>query len=163
MTKKILFLFAITAILIIDTSCDNGDVDLPSFQFDDTVYVCGDYVLYRQNSSGTEAIILLVPAEYFNPEATTQLPLTPDNCIYRIFDTAFDQNYFCSDIPPASPVVITEWNASPASENYISIIPESSGTDAPSYQITLHHLVLENGENQMIFDSFDFGIVQLPG
>jgi len=96
-------------LMIMVSSCDDGDVDIPAFEFQTTVQICGSYVLYRSNDDSTEALILQLSPGDFSETSITNIPLSAEVCSYRIFDSAFNQDYFCSDVPPVSPVVTRVW------------------------------------------------------
>jgi hypothetical protein len=157
--------FLIIMMIINAVACNDGDMDVPSFEFEQTIHFCGSYVLYRNNSTSTEALILhLSPADFSGTTVTT-IPLAADVCSYRIFDAAFDQDYFCSDIPPVTPVVTRVWYAEPGEDNYLEIIPANTGTEENpvyTYHLIMHNLVLTNEEEQMIFNTYDYGEITLP-
>jgi len=156
----------IVSILIIFSlfSCNDGDFEVPSFEFSDTVNACGTYVLYRTNSSQTEAFILQLDETTITQEVgTSTLALSAENCNYRIFDSELSSDYFCSDIPPVSPTVIRNWEAISGASNNIqistNIVFEEDGVTINSYehQIVLDNLVLESNDEQIIYESYNFG------
>ncbi len=151
-------------VLLVFLSCNDGEVDIPSLEFQEEVGVCKDYVLYRSNAAHNEAFVLYIPSQYFT-DTTANYPINADNCTYRIFDDTFGSDYFCAEIPPSSPLVIKEWKAVASAESQMEIVPENTGTDEEpvySYTVTLHHLLLENGDEQMIYDTYVFGSFLLP-
>lgn len=149
-------------------SCNDGDFEVPSFEFDETVNICGTYVLYRANSSQTEALIIqLDEANLVQEEAVTEISISAANCSYRIFDSTIDANYFCSDVPPVTPQVIKNWEAVAGTNNVISISSSTIIDEDTSeilgyeYAIVLSNLVLESDDEQIIHDTYSFGSVSI--
>ena len=114
--KKICFL----SLLILNFSCDDGDFDVPSFDFDDvSLSNCGDVVLHKISSSGTEALILKLDENNTDGnlfktarsnEAYAISSASSNNFLYRIFEDRVSNDYFCQEIPPIKPIVLKEWN-----------------------------------------------------
>ena len=116
---RIILFLSILASLI---SCDDGDFEVPSFEFDTTVNTCETYVLYRTNSNQTEALIIqLNEEEISQEEGSVAIAITANNCNYRIFDDSIGADYFCSDVPPILPIVTKDWKAIAGANNYILI------------------------------------------
>lgn len=143
-------------------ACDDGDFDEPVFDFDDTVKSCGAYVLYRTNSENTEALILAIDDSVLpDKEGVNEVNLTADMIRYRIFDEAVGSDYFCADVPPLSPQVIKEW-ASISGSGYVEITTsfeynEQEELSAYIYDMTFKNLLLESGDKQLVFDTYEFG------
>ena len=55
-------------------SCDDGDLDIPAFEFEEQVYGCdlkdGTYTLFKMGVA--EAIIVTLPDDVFKNEVTTE-------------------------------------------------------------------------------------------
>jgi hypothetical protein len=107
--KKIIGLFLIFLFIL---SCNDGDFDVPSFDFDEqTVQNCGDLVLFKINES--EAIVFSINENnsnntFFKQEMSNEtFDLT--NISYRIYSDEATTSLFCNDIPPTDPTVINEW------------------------------------------------------
>ncbi|WP_208021495.1 hypothetical protein [Flavicella sediminum] len=113
--KKLSFLILLLTI----NSCDDGDFDVPSFDFDGiTINNCGNLVFHKISSSKTEALILNLSVDneenaYFTTELTDKtysITETGSNTLtYRIFNGEVSSSYFCQDIPSVSPTVSKEW------------------------------------------------------
>ena len=116
MMKKICFL----SFLIFNLSCDDGDFEVPSFDFDDvSLSNCGDIVLHKISSSGNEALILKLDENntdgtFFKTALTNETyaisSTRNNNFLYRIFEDRVNSGYFCQEIPPVEPIVLKEWN-----------------------------------------------------
>ncbi len=160
MSRILLALFLISIY-----SCDDGDFEIPSFDFNDTVNSCGTYVVYRTNSSQTEALILRLTDQEIIPEETTsqrELSITTENVQYRIFDGEISNNYFCADIPPTEPIVTRNWTGVPGADNFISIdttavLDDNLDVIGYEHSITIHNLILESNDESMTFETYEFG------
>lgn len=145
-------------------SCNDGDFEVPSFDFDETINKCGTYVLYRTNDSQTEAFILQLDLNAIPQEVgTNSIAISATNCNYRIFDTEVSADYFCSDVPPVSPVVIRNWEAVAGANNEIQIntsaLLDDDGITINAYehQIVLYNLTLESNGEEIIYETYEFG------
>jgi hypothetical protein len=149
-------------ILSLFTSCDNGDIEIPSFEFDSMIKSCGSLVLYRLNAEKTEALILhFDPTDLPTTEGITNIAITDSNCNYRVFSGAVSSDYFCSDLPPVSPTVITNWLAVPGEVNNIQISTSEVFLDGLlngyKHHIELQNLVLEQNNQSITRTLYDFG------
>ncbi len=152
-------------LFIILFSCDDGNFEVPSFEFNDTVNTCGSYVIYRTNSDQTEAFIIeLSNTEILSEETVTPIetPITATNVQYRIFNGIVNPSYFCADIPPVTPSVTRNWEGVAGSYNKISITTTAVLNDDDiitgyEHQITLINLVLESNGDSQTFESYYFG------
>ncbi len=162
--QKILSLFLFLSLI----SCNDGDFEVPSFEFDTSVNTCGTYVLYRTNTAKTEAFILqLNETDLLLEEITTTISIGAENCNYRIFDAAVDAAYFCSDVPPVEPSVIRNWEAVAGDNNLINItstaVIDEDTTEITGYiyDIDIVNLVLESNDEQIIYETYAFGSVSI--
>lgn len=112
-------------ILALLSSCDDGEIIVTSFDFEDsTLKFCSGTnknVIYATNNNDVfESISLefsnnqlevdedgnLIPPE----EDQVSFPLSGNNrVVYRIYDSEVPNDYFCNVVPPSSPDVIEEW------------------------------------------------------
>lgn len=160
MRKIILFLSILSLF-----SCDDGNFEIPSFEFDTTVNVCGDYVIYRTNSNATEALIIKLSNLNILQEETIspiEVNISNDNTQYRIFDSAVNSDYFCADIPPIEPIVIRNWQGVAGATNVISIETNAvynTNNELTGYEhaLTLKNLVLESNGETLTFENYYFG------
>jgi len=109
--KKLVWLFIVFAIL----SCDDGNEDVPELVFPGSIELCDSFVLYK--TSGNEALIVEI-SQFTNDDffkttrPTLRIPLneTGSNTVnYRTFDEDVTSSYFCQNIPPSSPNIVSEW------------------------------------------------------
>ena len=161
MLRKILGLVLVLTLV----TCNDGDFEVPSFEFNDTIKSCGDYVLYRVNSSNTEALILKLTSTQL-PDTITSSPkiisIDEDNLIYRIFSDEIGSNYFCQDIPPLSPEVKEEWIGVSGSKNKIEIstffnINTSQDTIGYVHEIIFKNMILSKDDKTMTYTTYNFG------
>tara|TARA_R110002020_G_scaffold184499_3_gene381520 strand:+ start:1802 stop:2740 length:939 start_codon:yes stop_codon:yes gene_type:complete len=108
-------------------SCDDGDVIVTTFDFDDqTIRLCTtaesaqadatNYVFYKINNDTRESLafeitteepILSVPSNGDNYSYT--LGTSTNAITYRRYDGDITTDYFCNSVPPANPKVIEEY------------------------------------------------------
>jgi hypothetical protein len=163
MKKLLVFLFCISLL-----SCDDGDFDVPAFDFEETVYDCdvnnNSYTLYRL--SDTEALIVTLTTSQIQNQvsaSTISTGISATNVIYRTFNDAISQSYFCTNVPPVSPTVLTNWTGVAGSNNNILIDTveefDTTNTNVIGYRhtITFQNLTLENGGESLTYSETDFG------
>ncbi len=106
-------------VLSIIAACDDGDVAVQSFDFEDQplAYCNSDQsiLFYVRNSSKTEAVLADLTVNLnnlLNPGILNyDLAGSTNNATYRIFDASAGPEYFCSAIPPTSPNVVEQYTA----------------------------------------------------
>lgn len=115
--------FYIAFLFIGFTSCDDGDIIINNFDFDDAQLVsCGKEgkakVLYIINNDDIfETISLQATSTSFSEiskvlttNPTIEFDLSSTNrLIYRTYDGTVPSTYFCTDIPPSTPKVNEEF------------------------------------------------------
>ncbi|WP_281542846.1 hypothetical protein [Maribacter aestuarii] len=116
--KKLLFLALFTLML----SCDDGDLQIETVDFDSitTVQSCGDVSVSSSNFlfkiNGDEALIVELPSGLLKNEvSTTDIKReldTSTKVTYRIFSDNVTLAYFCDELPPLTPSVVEEIEAS---------------------------------------------------
>ena len=114
--KKIFLLL----LSIVATSCDDGDFDVPSFEFSKTSLTdCGDLIIYNVHTSKKEVLILKLDEDntddtYLKNEISQSYAISDNGSntfSYRIFDGDLNgSSYFCQGIPITTPLVVNEWN-----------------------------------------------------
>lgn len=106
-------------LLLISLSCDDGNFDVPEFNFSSIdIDDCGDVVLFKINENET-FVIELDPK--LNGEDDNFLTFDWDNKTFSVTENGTNKityrtlaekptaNYFCQNIPPTSPAVLSEW------------------------------------------------------
>lgn len=130
--KKILPFF-LAALFV--TSCDDGDLIVTEFAFEDQqLNHCGTgeiQVLYNVNNDQTNEAIAFIfemdEEEFLNLEEPVEINLGEnDRIIYRTFDSEVD-DYYCTEIPPATPIVVTEYRST--SGGTVTITPQLRNLD----------------------------------
>lgn len=161
--KKIIALLSLTFLF----SCNDGDFDVPAFEFSGTVYNCdvnnSNYTLYRL--SDTEALIVTLTTNQIKNEISTSVistNISASNVIYRTFSSDISGNYFCEDIPPVSPTVLSNWTGVSGTDNIILIetveeLDDTSVLIGYRHTITFQNLTLENGNETLTYTETDFG------
>ncbi|WBL23577.1 hypothetical protein [Zunongwangia sp. HRR-M8] len=121
--KKILGLLSLCLLIL---SCDDGDIVVTDFAIEDaTLSVCGleQKVIYATNNDGVyESLSLILDATGAINDSVSNLLITEvgedeyvfnlnsnNRLIYRIYDGAISNDYFCSNVPPSQPKVLQEF------------------------------------------------------
>ncbi|TVZ51826.1 hypothetical protein [Dokdonia sp. Hel_I_53] len=121
--KKI---FTVCLLIAITISCDDGDVTITEFDFDQTIELCStpdnnQYVFYNTNDANEGIAVQFTTTEDILSEEITEpnfaiidstysvrLDGGQDRVVYRKFKSAVTNNYFCNIIPPSEPIVDNE-------------------------------------------------------
>ena len=130
--------FPLILILIFFTSCDDGEIIVTTFDFEeDTFEMCSNgrsKLLYHINSeivnesltiqvsgnnfSADDQLLINAPTSFTLPLADNVLPSFPvilnttNVIVYRTYDAPVPTTgYFCSNIPPSTPNVIQEYRS----------------------------------------------------
>jgi len=155
--KRLVFIF-FTGILM---SCNDGDLQIESIDFDDiSIQTCESTITVNTTVffklSAEEALILELDSGLLKNEVsldtiTSALP-GESTLIYRIFTGTVATDYFCDAIPPLTPTVLEEIEAS-AGEVLITTI--QSPTDSTQYEhtIELRNITLVNEQEERITDT----------
>ena len=113
MVKKVLLFYVLLATL----SCNDGDLDISSFEFEDEVNICGTqkYTLYRLSTNEQrEALMITLTDQQIRKDedivTPVQVTVNGDYTLtYRLFDDQLTDAYFCASVPPVEPVVVKDW------------------------------------------------------
>jgi hypothetical protein len=161
--KKIIALLSLVFLF----SCDDGDFDVPAFEFNDTVYNCdlngSNYTLYRL--SDTEALIITLTTTQIKNEISTSVistNISASNVIYRTFNADISADYFCEDIPPTTPTILSNWTGVSGTSNQILIETVEEFDDTATligyrHTISFQNLTIENGNETITYTDTDFG------
>ena len=91
-------------------SCDDGDIVVSNFEFDDaTLEWCDDFefVFFKIQPDSNESIALAFSTDedFLNETGQIQIDLSGnDQVVYRRFNSEVTSDYFCNPIPPTSPI-----------------------------------------------------------
>lgn len=113
--KRLLLLF----IIVTYTSCNDGDVIVTSFDFDeaDLQSCAGDigYLFFKINDENTESLSFRIGITEQQFKTNNILVSTFNGsgifANYRIYDGTVTNSYFCNEVPPTSPNVTIEYLA----------------------------------------------------
>lgn len=158
--KKVLLL--LSAVLLF--SCNDGNFEVPSMEFETSISECGDLLLYRLNDASTEAIAISMSEDVL-PTEETEITISLGSSItvtYLIFDEAVSSSYFCNDIPPTSPKVLQNYTATNGTIRiYTVAITDTDNTiTGYSHSIVITDLILDNDSEKIGYESFDFGDIE---
>ena len=112
MKKVLLFV-----VLVLTFSCNDGDLDISSFEFEEEVNICGtkNYTLYRLSTNEQrEAFIVTLTDQQIRKDENIVTPVSVSvngdyTVTYRLFDDQLTDDYFCAAVPPVEPVVTKDW------------------------------------------------------
>ena len=156
--KKIAFF----GLLLFIISCNDGNFETPSFNFDDAaIENCGNLVVYKINES--EVLLLEINEDntndiYFKTPHENKAYNLNNTIYYRTYTENVPPNYFCNAIPPSTPKLENEWIGSGTLIINNTITDNNDGTFTYIATFTINDMVLENGNgNSIIYDTYDFG------
>lgn len=165
MKKLLIFLFS----LVLVFACSDGDLQIETIDFDSVaVQDCDDIDVTTSNVlfkiSGDEALILELQSGVLNNgnsisdtvETPSSVP-SGSKLFYRIFSDNVSSNYFCDDIPPATPTVVEEIEATDGSVIIKSIANADSTAFSHTIQLSGISLVNDAGERITDLTINDFG------
>jgi len=168
MKKRLLYFFLTISFL----GCSDGDLQVENIDFDPVAvqFCTGNNTIFFKIID-SEAIILVLPNDMIVNEVTGDEPRTSaiptaSRFFYRFFTDNVTANYFCGDIPPATPLVDNELEATAGTVTVTTtsetseIEGEEEETVTYTHSIQINGLVLlnTNGE-RIISSSFTFGEV----
>ena len=166
--KKI---FAILFVFL-NLSCNDGNFEIASFEFEDTVNYCDEYLLYKLSTNGQrETLMLTLTTQQIKNSSDIVVPVqvTPTGLFqvtYRIFDDKVSSSYFCSLVPATEPKTLKDWVGIDGIifvENEPVYNEDETEIIAYNHIISIKDLVLESGDNKLKFDAFfEYGEFQTP-
>jgi hypothetical protein len=161
--KKLLVLVASVFML---QACDDGDITLESFNFDDVaIQECGDNNLIFKINNDELLLINIPEASFANEETPDGSPRivtvsVTNQIIYRIYSGEVESNSICATIPPATPVVEQEWNATGGTIEIITdALYASDGITITGYthNIKFVNVNFSGSSNSFSFTEYNFG------
>ena len=140
-------------------SCNDGDFDVPIFEFTSKVESCGEYILYIANSNNTEVLALNLSTSHINTDlGENSFAISTSMVNYRIFAEGIGANYYCTAIPPSSPKVLKELIAQ---SGMIHITTSEIITDdvltGYNYTITISDLLFNDNDERIFLENLEFG------
>lgn len=161
-------------LLLTLNACDDGDFDIESFDFSaGSSNQCNSgvsgFFIYKINSN--EVLLIQIPEinfvnEITDPDSPRTVAITSTNkVIYRIYNGTLTTSDICTTIPPATPVVIEEWNAVSGTIEIQTNVNKTIDATLNSSVITgyTHTIVLRNvnflkgNGNQQLYQTLSFG------
>jgi hypothetical protein len=135
MKKAFLLAFCLLGLL----ACDDGEVIVTNFDFDDLpVQSCiretpddDRYVFYKINPETNETLLLsfMTTEQIFENPGTVEIPVDGSIFEYRRFNGVVDENYYCSPVPPTSPVAVEVVSATRGTISITSTIVSEEDDD----------------------------------
>lgn len=122
-------------------SCDDGDIILTNFEFDDAdLELCrgaeeNEYVFFKINKTINETISFrFISDQYSNTKVSTEplsflLSQDTNTLIYRSFTTAITNDYYCSNIPNSSISIVEERIGTSGTVEVLNTIIEEDDND----------------------------------
>jgi len=164
--KRIVLFF----LVLFSLSCDDGDLDIASFDFEETVNFCGEFTLYRLSTNEhKEALIVTLTEDQIKKDTIPVLPVQvtktgPYTVTDRVFDTEVTSSYFCTVVPPVEPKVLKNWEGETGTifvqNNPIFDIDEVT-IIGWEHIVVLQDVVLKSGDESLIFnDTYLFGTIE---
>lgn len=157
--KKLFILFLAFTL----NACDDGDFNVPAFEFTEKVNSCGEFVLYKTNTKNTEVLAITLPSTALGTAAPVAFPIsTTVTATYRIFDVGIGVNYFCQAIPPMEPKILKELKADGGTVNIVATEILTNGViTGHNYEITISKLSFNDGKERVFFENFNFGTLKI--
>lgn len=167
MKKIFLFLFLMVAL-----SCNDGNLDISSFEFEEEVTICGSdiYTLYRLSTSGQrEALIVTLTNEQIRKDEDVVQPVAVSingdyTVTYRLFDDRVTNNYFCAAVPPTEPNVLKDWRGISGVilvENQPEYNTDGETIIGWKHYVVLIDVVLEvDGQELKLDETYVFGTIK---
>ncbi|WP_394970833.1 hypothetical protein [uncultured Croceitalea sp.] len=157
----------ILTILLFSFSCSDGDLQIEAIDFDDiTAQNCETLSINTRlffKINGDEALILELDQGLLLNEVSTEVITSsiPGNSqlTYRLFDDTVTSNYFCDDIPPATPTVIEDIEAS---DGNVLITTTTMDSITFTHTIQLQGIIITNAAGESIIDltTSEFEIIE---
>ena len=161
--KKILVLVASVFML---QACDDGDITLESFNFNpENVDNCPNNNLVF-NINRNDLLLLNIPASSFPTEETPDgSPAiitidSDDQIIYRIYSGDVTATSICDLIPPASPIVNQEWNATGGTIEIVTdklFAADGVTQTGFTHNIRFVNVNFSGASNSFSFTAYNFG------
>lgn len=167
MKKLILFFVFFTFI-----SCNDGDLDISSFEFEDEVSICGttQYTLYRLSTDEQrEALIVTLTDQQIRKDEDLVIPVSVTEngnftVTYRLFEEQVTDNYFCAAVPPVEPTVLKDWRGVSGTivvENQPVYDTEGENIIGWNHYVVLIDVVLQVDDQELKLDeTFLFGTAE---
>ena len=160
-----------TLFIVLNLSCNDGNFVIASFEFEETVNYCNEYLLYRLSTNGQkETLMVTLTTQQIknSDDLVAPVQITENGLFtvtYRIFEDKVTSSYFCALTPPTEPKTVKNWIGV---DGIIFVTNEAVYNEdaeiiAYNHIISIKDLVLESGENTLKFDEFyEYGEFETP-
>lgn len=165
--KKILGLLAVTMFI---NGCDDGNLTQEDISFEDvaTQSCTNNDIIYKLNEK--EALLLEIPESSFTNEPSptndpTIININSSNrVVYRFYNGTISSDNICETIPPATPIVVDQWNATDGQIQITTTMIKTTNATTNSTKITgyNHNIVFKNitfakSNGTQVYETFPFG------
>ena len=166
--KKLILFVALCTVF----SCNDGNLDISSFEFQDEVNICGttQYTLYRLSTDEQrEALIVTLTDQQIRKDEDLVVPVSVTEngdftVTYRLFEEQVTDNYFCAAVPPVEPKVQKDWRGVSGTiviENDPVYDTEGENIIGWKHYVVLIDLVLQVDDQELKLDeTFLFGTAE---
>lgn len=169
--KKIIVLLVSAFIF---NSCDDGNIRLDTFNFDPATAIssCSSNNGLFFKVKNNEALILKTPITTFSNTVTASnsprtIVINSNNqVIYRSFSSQVGSSYFCETLPPATPTVLDEWNASNGIAGTSGLIevtttqiinPTTNAVTGYNHYVVFKNITFSNNVNSFTYEKYIYG------
>ena len=151
-------------ILIIALSfiaCNDGDFEVPAFEFTETINTCNNTFFYKTSENETEVLYLtLKETQFTTTSGEKSISISSSSPVtYRIFDDKIGPDYFCQIVPPTAPTVLKELVAEDGEIIIITseILNSNGEVTGYSYDITFKNVLFMDDSEKVYFETLNFG------
>jgi len=150
--------------------CDDGDLIQEDINFEDiNTQSCGtNDVIYKLKEK--EALLLEIPkSSFMNEPSSTGTPMILDvnssnRVVYRFYDGNVSANNICETIPPATPIVTDQWNATAGKiQIFTTAVKTVNETDNSTrisgynHNIVFKNITFAKSSGTQVYETFPFG------
>lgn len=156
-------------------SCDDGDLIQEDISFEDasTQSCSTNNIIYKLKEK--EALLLEIPKSFFiNEPSLANTPISIDinnsnRVVYRFYNGAVAVDNICETIPPATPIVTDQWNATAGKiQIFTTAIKTVNSTDNSSkitgynHNIVFKNITFAKNNGTQVYETFPFGNYVTP-
>ncbi|MGO4820758.1 MULTISPECIES: hypothetical protein [unclassified Flavobacterium] len=149
--------------------CDDGNLIQEDINFEDaTTQSCStNNIIYKLNDK--EALLLEIPQTSFKNEPSGDIPTTlsingTNRVVYRFYNGTVTSDNICETIPPATPVVNNQWNATDGtiqitttSVKTVNTTENSTRISGYSHNIVFKNITFAKENGTQVYETFPFG------
>lgn len=155
-------------ILAIFVSCDDGEIIVKDFDFDNvnlqTCGIVGNYVFYKNNTANFESLSLnlktgtsLYDEPHFMEYTFNGVDIYAK---YRRFDSNLPNDYYCNNIPLSTPSILDEYTASSGKVQVHVEFREEDNTIHKDVHILLKDIIFIKENDQIIVETLSMGTIE---